>query len=38
MVMRPAEKKSATKVVNGIILALAVFLILADGYLIVLAI
>ncbi len=34
---RPTEKRSATRVVNGIMITLAVFCILADGYLVYLA-
>jgi 1,4-dihydroxy-2-naphthoate octaprenyltransferase len=37
MLKRPMEKRSATRVVNGIMIALAAFCILADGYMIYLA-
>jgi 1,4-dihydroxy-2-naphthoate octaprenyltransferase len=37
MLKRPAERSSATRIVNGIMITLAVFLILVDGYLVSLA-
>jgi 1,4-dihydroxy-2-naphthoate octaprenyltransferase len=37
LLKRPSEKPSATRVVNGIMIALVVFLILLDGYVVSLA-
>jgi len=37
LLKRPSEKPSATRVVNGIMITLAVFLILVDGYVVFLA-